>query len=64
MLKEKVCDHKIWWAEQWNSEQKMKLKVILWDLVDKSNPSEVMEPQMSSCLKTRVCLKSSNIWTC
>lgn len=41
-----------------NSTQKIKLKVILRDPIDKSNPSEVMEPQMPSCLKTEICLKS------
>lgn len=49
--------------DELNSEQRMKLKVILWDPVDKSNPSESTEPQMPNCLKTGVCLKSSSNWT-
>lgn len=44
-----------------NSAQRMKLKVIFRDPADKSNSSEVMEPQMPGCLKTGVCLKSSSI---
>lgn len=37
-----------------NSTQRIKLKVTLRDPVDKSNPSEVTEPQLPSCLKTGV----------
>lgn len=44
-----------------NSAQRMKLKVIFRDPVDKRNSSEVPEPQMPGCLKTGVCLKSSSI---
>lgn len=47
--------------EDFNSAQRMKLKVIFRDPVNKSNPSEVTEPQMPSSLKTGVCLKSSSI---
>lgn len=44
-----------------NSTQKMKLKVIFRDPVDKSNLLEVTEPQMPRCLKTAVCLESNSI---
>lgn len=44
-----------------NGAQRMKLKVIFRDPIDKSNSSEVTEPQMPSCLKTGVCLKSCSI---
>lgn len=47
--------------DELNSAQRMKLKVIFRDTADKSNPSEVTEPQMPSCLKTGVCLKISSI---
>lgn len=50
--------------DELNSAQRIKLKVILGDPVDKSNPSKEMEPQMPSCLKTGVCLKSSSIGMC
>lgn len=46
--------------DELNSEHRMKLKVILWDPVDKSNSTEATEPRMPSCLKTGVCLKSSS----
>lgn len=44
--------------DELNKTQKIKLKVILGDPVDKSNPLEVTGPQMPSCLKIGVCLKS------
>lgn len=44
-----------------NSAQRMKLKVIFRDPVDKSNLSKVPKPQMPGCLKTGVCSKSSSI---
>lgn len=47
--------------DELNSAQRIKLKVTLRDPIDKSNPSKVTEPQMPSCLKTGVCLKSNSI---
>ena len=45
-----------------NSTQRIKLKVTLRDPVDKSNPSEVTEPQLPSCLKTGVWEAEHVIW--
>lgn len=47
--------------DELNSAQRIKLKVTLRDPIDKSNPSKVTEPQMPSCLKIGVCLKSNSI---